>query len=205
MSRGTVRVAGLGVAMLAALAGCGQDRGPVAAPPSSAASERARLLATCPAEVRPWYENLPPVTPDAETMRRQETVKRAAGVAHSYLDRLPVNQVGQLRTEQHRMTVVVQVTRAVDAERVRRDLQDRVGDGVSVEVETVRWSQVELEGAAETIKNIPGLTWSGMGAGADGHVEVAVPGDVATARALIAEKLDPCMFTVEQGTVTPAG
>jgi hypothetical protein len=188
-----------------ALAGCGADPGSVTVAPSSPASERAQLLATCPAEVRPWYENLPPVTPDPETIRREEAVKRAAGVAHTYLDRLPADQVGLLRNEQHRMTVVVQVTRAVDAERVRRDLQGRFGDGVRAEVETVRWSNAELERAAETIKNIEGLTWSGMGAGADGHVEVTVPGDVAAARALIAEKLDRCMFTVQQGTITQDG
>ena len=124
--------------------------------------------------MRPWYENLPPVTPDAETIRREEAVARAADLAEAYLGRLPADQVGQLRNEQHRMTVVVQVTRAVDAERVRRDLQGRFGDDVRAEVETVRWSNAELERAAETIRNIPGLTWSGMGAG--GHVEVRSPG-----------------------------
>jgi hypothetical protein len=44
-----------------------------------------------------------------------------------------------------------------------------------------------------------------MGHGADGHIEVWVPGDAVAAGALIAEKLDRCMFTVGQGTTRSDG
>ena len=108
-----------------------------------------------------------------------------------------------LRVDAARSAVVVQVTR--DAGRVGRDLQERFGGDVRAEVETVRYSTVELERAEETIKGIEGLVWSGMGTGANGRVEVLVPGDAEAAHALIARSLDPCMFKVEHGVVSTAG
>ena len=190
--------------LLTGLAGCGGGQ-PVAvsAAPASAASERARLLASCPAEAPAWEAGLAPVTEDAQSIARGEVVDRAVEVAKTYLASLPADQVGVLRVDADRLAVVVQVTR--DADRVRRDLRQRFGAEVRAEVETVRYSKVELERAEETIRGLKGLEWNGMGTGANGRVEVQVPGDAAAAQALIARSLDPCMFTVKHGVVTVDG
>jgi hypothetical protein len=212
MRRGTSLAVGVGAGLLlTALAGCGGGQ-PVAVSPASASasaasvspvSERARLLASCPAEAPAWETGRVPVTEDAQSIARGRVVDRAAEVARTYLAALPADQVGVLRVDAARLAVVVQVTR--DADRVRRDLQDRFGAEVRAEVETVRYSKVELERAEETIRGIQGLEWNGMGTGANARVEVQVPGDAAAAQALIARSLDPCMFTVKHGVVTLDG
>lgn len=100
---------------------------------ASPASERVRLLAGCPAQAPAWETGLPPVTQDAHSIARGRVVGRAAEVARRYLASLPADQVGVLRVDAARLAVVVQVTR--DADRVRRDRQERFGADVRAEVE----------------------------------------------------------------------
>jgi hypothetical protein len=190
-------------ATAAALAACGDE--PVAVTPQG--STRAELLRTCPAKAPSWEDELPPPSTDGHgEVPQSPAVDRASDVAHAYLDALPADQTGDLRVNHPDQKVVVQVTR--DAERVRRELQERVGDDVRVVVETVRWPKAELERARARMRTLPGLTWSGLGVSNDNRVEVVVPPEmgVREAEALLAKTFDPCMFTVTEGTVrTDAG
>ena len=139
---------------------------------------------------------------EAELWRRQERLQETAQTATAYLAELPPEQAGVVRLDQRRGAVVVQVTR--DAERVQRELQERVGTAARVEAETVRYSQAELERVAQRILSLPGLNLSGVShGGADGRVDVAVRRDLEQARRWIAAVADPCSFRVTLGDAGP--
>ena len=203
MRRGTAAAAACTALLAAGLAACGNEPAGVSVAPSPGASPgRAELLATCPAKAPTWVHGTfgdPSNTDDPAVLRTAETVNRGATVAERFLAGLPADQVGELRVDPARATVVVQVTR--DAERVGRELQQRLGDDVRAEVETVRWSKAELSRASATIQALPGLEWTSVGMSGNGRVdvEVAKAAAVPAATALIAKSLDPCMFTVTQG------
>jgi hypothetical protein len=164
----------------------------------SPADERARLLATCPAEAPSWTDVDGPVGDDPGLAERQAALSRAADVAQAYLSGLPADMTGAVRLDHHRRAIVVQVTR--DGDRVREELQPRLADGVTAVVETVRYSTAELTRAAATIRGLKDLEWSTIATGgADGRVEVTVPGDVEAARAAITAVVDPCMVRVRHG------
>lgn len=133
---------------------------------------------------------------------RQERVEPALEIARGYLEKLPADQAGSLRNDSDNGAVVVQVTR--DAERVRAELQRRVGDGVTVRVETVRYSQAEIGRIADRIQALKGIPFSSLGrGGGNGRVDVTVTGDVEKAREALAKVADPCSFTVEFAEVFP--
>jgi len=203
MRRGTAAAAACTALLAAGLAACGDERAPVSAAPAPAGKPtRAELLATCPAKAPAWEPDglpAPASTDDPGYLRLQDALTRAADLADRYLATLPADQVGELRMSYAGPAIVVQVTR--DAEAVRRELQKRFGDGVSAEVETVRYSLAELQRASDTILDIPTAKVTSVGASANGRVEVQVPKaeDIPAATALIAKSVDPCMFTVTQG------
>jgi hypothetical protein len=203
MRRGTAAAAACTALLATGLAACGDQPAPVSAAPEPRATPgRAELLATCPAQASPWVHGRfgdPANTDDPEVLRVAELVNRAATVAERYLAELPADQVGELRVDPARTAVIVQVTR--DADVVGRELQQRLGDDVRGEVETVRYPKAELERASATIRDLPGLEWSGVGMSGNGRfdVEVVEAEAIPAAKALIAKSVDPCMFTVTQG------
>lgn len=138
-----------------------------------------------------------------ELTRGQMEVDEAARAVHAYLETLPAEQLGVLRVDPVRRAVMVQVTEAADRADVQARAQARAGAGVTVEVETVRYSLAELTRVREAIADLPELEWSGMSVGADGCVEVMVPGDVHAAVRLIATVADPCAFRVTHGRIAP--
>jgi hypothetical protein len=162
------------------------------------AAERARLLATCPAEAPSWTDVDGPVSLDG-LAERTAALDRAATVAEAYLGELPADMTGEVRLDHNHRAIVVQVTR--DAERVRAELQRRFDDDdVTAAVETVRYSKAELAQAAATIRTLPGLESATVSTGGgDGRVEVAVRGDVGVARTAINRAVDPCMVKVRRG------
>lgn len=211
--------------------------------PQSDDGDRARLLATCPAQAPSWYdEYADPHTEvafrtrhrlraDAEYLRqlharkaadknptheewseswgflmtaeeersiwaREEAVRPALDIAAGHLATLPSDQAGTVRNDSDNGAVVVTVTR--DAEQVRRDLQAKVGDKVRVKVETIRWSQAELQRIAAKVEGVKGLALTGWSAdAANGRVEVSVERDVEGARKRLATIADPCAIHVE--------
>jgi hypothetical protein len=191
--RRTTAALACGAALIATTAACGGDE---PAPADVAPQGRAELLAACPAQAPSWTEQAgaKAAAPAAD----DPAYSRAVDVATRYLAGLPADQAGELRVDQAGRVVVVQVTR--DADRVRRELGDRIGDAARVEVETVRWSKSELERATGTVARMPGLDLTSVGAGADGRVEVTVPDAAAIpeTRAALAKALDPCMVRVTQ-------
>jgi len=203
MRRGTAAAAACTALLAAGLAACGDEGAPVSAAPAPPAKPtRAELLATCPAKAPSWEHDgfRPPAgTDDPGFLRLQDSLTRAADIAGRYLATLPADQAGELRLDYAGPAVVVQVTR--DAEAVRRELRNRIGDGVQAEVETVRYSLAELRRASDTILAIRAAELTGVGAGANGRVEVQVAKaeDIPATTALIAKSVDPCMFTVTQG------
>jgi hypothetical protein len=202
MRRGTAAAAACIALLATGLAACGDQPAPVsAAPEPRATPSRAELLATCPAQAQAWYADKAgeQVTDDPEALRAQEAVTRGADVARQYLAKLPADQVGELRVEPAGGAVIVQVTR--DADRVGRELQQRLGDDVRAQVETVRYSKTELDRAAATIRALPGLEMVSIGTSANGRVEIEVAKveAIPATRALIAKAVDPCMFAVTKG------
>ena len=201
MRRDTAALAASAALLVAGLVACGDEPAGVSVAPSSGPAGRSELLATCPAKAPAWTDDAPApaATDDPAFQDRQAQLLRGAQAAQDYLTSLPADQAGGVRIDNAAGAVVVQVTR--DAERVRRELQDRLGDDARAEVETVRWSDTELSRTAEKIRSLPGLEFSSIGHGANGRVEVEVPTAEAipAATALIAESVDPCMFTVTQG------
>lgn len=134
--------------------------------------------------------------------RVQSQLSEAAAIAADYLDGLPGDQAGSVRLGHAHAAIVVQVTR--DAEQVRAELQQQVGDLAVIEMETVRFSAAELTLIAARIERLPGLRWSSIGAGGcDGRIDVMVPGDADEARRLIEEVADPCSFAVTHGDSIP--
>jgi hypothetical protein len=199
MRRRAAALGGLCAAVLV-LGGCGGEDVRVdagTAPPGGGAG-RAEALASCPAAAAGWEERAAPpaASDDPAAARAGEQVAAAAAEASRYLGTLPADQAGGVRVEPATRSVVLGVTRG--APEVRRAVQARVGPGVRVRVETVAFSHAALEDAARRIPDIPGLTWSSVGVDSNGRVVVGVPGDVAAARRLIAETVDPCMVKVEQ-------
>jgi hypothetical protein len=148
-----------------------------------------------------WSETwgfLMTVDEERSIWRRQERLSSVAVTAEEYLDRLPRDQAGEARLDSARGAVVVQVTR--DADRVRAELQERVGDVALIVIETVRFSKEELKLIARRIERLEGLRWTSIGAGGcNGRVDVMVPGDPDEARRLIEEVADPCSFAVTHG------
>jgi hypothetical protein len=140
------------------------------------------------------------LTVDEETSiwRRQAQLSGVAVVAEEYLDGLPPNQAGSVRLDSARGAVVVQVTR--DAERVRADLQEQVGDVALIVMETVRFSKDELELIVRSIQRLEGLGVNEIGAGGgNARVDVTVSGDPDEARRLIEAAADACSFAVTRG------
>jgi hypothetical protein len=146
------------------------------------------------------------MTPEEESSiwARQEGLQPAIDVARRYLSSLPRDQAGSLRSDAVHGVVVIQVTR--DTDRVRKELQAQIGDGVLLEVERVRFSQAELEQIAARVQALAGLKLSGIGAdGGNDHVDIVLSGDPEQARLLIEQVADPCSFTLTQGEVVPLG
>lgn len=123
-----------------------------------------------------------PAIPDAPVEAIQE-----------YLETLPPAQTGTLWVDEYLGQVVVQLTEHADIDAVRAEAQRLAADAVTVVMEVVRYSGEALEAVADRIAELPGLEWSGIGAGgADGCVEVTVTGDVDEAARLMATIADPC-------------
>jgi hypothetical protein len=148
-----------------------------------------------------WSETwgfLMTVDEERSIWRLQEQLSGVAAIAEEYLDRLPGDRAGGVRLDSARGAVVVQVTR--DADRVRAELQEEVGDVALIVMETVRFSKDELKLIAGRIQRLEGLGVTSIGAGGgNGRVEVTVSGDPAEARLLIEEVADPCSFSVTHG------
>ena len=149
-----------------------------------------------------WSETwgfLMTVDEEMSIWRVQAQLSEAAAIAEDYLDRLPGDQAGGVRLDSARGAVVVQVTR--DADRVRAELQEEVGDVAVIVMEIVRFSKDELELIAGRIQRLEGLGVTSIGAGGgNGRVDVTVSGDPDEARLLIEEVADPCSFAVTHGS-----
>ncbi len=146
---------------------------------------------------------------EASIWKRQNDLEPAVDTARHYLKDLPVDQAGDLRLDQLHGAVIVQVTR--DAEHVREQLQQAVGESATIVVETIRYSKAQLKEAMKAIGQLEGLEWVSLGAGGgDGRVEVDVVGDAEDARRRIEAVVDPCMVLVTSigpvpSPVGPAG
>ena len=203
-----VRVAAaLIVAVTPAAVACGAQEGSADAPGPQPryASERERLLATCPAEAQgfsAWQQELA----DREGLERpvdenDDFLYPTADAAQSLINALPADQRAGVEIDSVRDRVIVQVTRGKSD--VLAYLRENVEEPGRITVETVRWSSEDLATFANRLENIPESRSWGYGLdNANGRIEVDVPGDAGAARREISKVIDPCAFKV-RGDVPP--
>lgn len=170
------------------------------------ASERERLLATCPAKAQgffAWQQELA----EREGLERpvdenDDFLYPTADAAQNLINALPADQrAGGVGIDSVRDRIIVQVTYGRDELLVY--LRENVEDSERITVETVRWSSEDLATFARRIEAIPGSRSWGYGSdGLDNRIAVDVTGDAGEARRKIAEVVDPCAFTV-RGNVPP--
>ena len=174
-------------------------------PAPRSTADRAELLRTCPARLPATEFDGPAPRPsdDPDWLAFQERMQVAVNTAEKYHRALPRDQQGHPPAFLWAETaVLVQVTR--DAEAVRRELQARIGPGVTVRVETVRYSAPELDRLRTAIMAVAqrelAEQWAGIGWTVDNRVELSVEGDVEAARRVVAAHVpDPCSWIVEHG------
>ncbi|QIN83679.1 hypothetical protein GBA63_14335 [Rubrobacter tropicus] len=203
-SRALGRVVLTVATILPAVSACGAGGGFDDADPRYA-SERERLLATCPARAQAffaWQQELAEGKGLERPVDENDLVlDPTANLAQNHLLTLPDDQRGGVVIDSVRDRVIVQVTRGEDE--VLADLREKIEDPETVAVETVRWSEGDLSSFARRIEDIPGSDSWGYGFGnANGRIEVDVPGDANEARRKIAGVIDPCAFTV-RGNAPP--
>lgn len=200
-----VRVAALIVAVTTAAFACGAQEGSTDDPKPRYASERERLLATCPADAQgffSWQQELAEQRGLRRPVDENDLVlDPIATIAETHLLTLPADQRGEVGIDSVRDRVIVQVTRGEDA--VLADLREKVEDPDTVSVETVRWSGEDLAEFADRLENIPVSRFWGYGLdNGNARIGVDVPGDAGEARRKISEVIDPCAFKV-RGNAPP--
>ena len=202
-----VRVAALIVAVTTAAVACGDQEGSTDDPKPRPryASEREKLLATCPAEAQgffAWQQELAEQWGLRRPVDENDLVlDPVAAIAETHLLTLPADQRGEVGIDSVRDRVIVQVTRGEDA--VLADLREKIEDPDTVSVETVRWSGEDLAEFADRLENIPASRSWGYGlSNGNARIEVDVPGDAGAARRRISEVIDPCAFKA-RGNVPP--
>ncbi len=188
-------------AILLTTLACGvqEDSGDTESAPRYA-SERERLLATCPAKAQDffaWQQQLAEKKGLKQPVDENDLIlDSTASIAQTHLSTLPADQRGGVRIDSVRDRVIVQVTRGEDA--VLADLREKVEDPDTVTVETVRWSGMDLATFADRLETLRGSDSWAYGIGnANGRMEVEVPGDAKIVRRRLAEVIDPCAFTVK--------
>jgi hypothetical protein len=205
-SKVLVRIAALVVAVPLSAVACGaQEVSEDDGTRPRYASDRERLLATCPAKAQgffAWQQELAEKKGLERPVDENDLVlDPAASIAQSYLLTLPADQRSEVGIDSVGDRVIVQVTRG--EKEVLADLREQVDDPNSITVQTVRWSSEDLGEFANRLETIRGSNSWGYGIGnANGRIEVDVPGDAGAARRKISKVLDPCAFTV-RGNAPP--
>jgi hypothetical protein len=205
-SKVLVRIAALVVAVPLSAVACGaQEVSEDDGTRPRDASDRERLLATCPAKAQgffAWQQEL------AEKKGLERPVDEnddflfpTADAAQNLINALLADQRAGVLIDSVRDRVIVQVTRGEDE--VLAYLSENVEEPERITAETVRWSGEDLATFARRLDTLPGTGSWGYGLDSpNGRIDVDVPGDAGAARRKISKVLDPCAFTV-RGNVRP--
>jgi len=146
---------------------------------------------------------------DHSLWRRQAELQPLAQAARAYLADLPTDQAGSVWLEQVDHTVGISLTARADAHAALTALRAQAAPGQHVRAVQVRWSTTQLEGLLKTAlaalgadppnppTTSPHQPWR-WGADPRHGASITVSHDLAAARTLVAQVVNPCAVRLIQ-------